>query len=96
MLSDSMKAGPELDALYRKRIDVGKKRLLETQKVYVFVPSASLENTNILEYIKELKETYLVRGIRQIVNFEPSWPRNKVLEICLKTRIFATASSYWA
>eukprot|EP00944_MAST-04C_sp_MAST-4C-sp1_P000289 g289.t1 len=86
---DSMKAGPELDALYRKELTWAKKTLVgDSKKVYVFVPSASLENANILEYIKELKETYLVRGIRQIVNFEPSWPRNKVLGNLFESKNF--------
>ena len=45
----------------------------------MFIPSASLEDPNIIEYLTELKNTYLVRGIRQIVNYEPSWPRNEML-----------------
>jgi predicted TIM-barrel fold metal-dependent hydrolase len=73
-------ASIDLTNLYRTELTWAKKTLIgDSRKQYLFVPCASLEDQNILEYINELKKTYLVRGIRQIVNHEPSWPRNKKL-----------------
>ena len=73
-------AGAELVDLYRKELTWAKKTLIgDSKKKYLFIPSASLEDPNIIEYLTELKNTYLVRGIRQIVNYEPSWPRNEML-----------------
>eukprot|EP00941_MAST-03F_sp_MAST-3F-sp1_P000218 g218.t1 len=49
---------------------------------YYIVASASLEAIT-RKQMKQLSDIPKVRGIRQILNFEPSWPRNKALGIDL-------------
>ena len=43
----------------------------------IIISAAPLEDKNIGKILTNLVEDPLVRGIRQILNFEPSWPRNK-------------------
>ena len=48
-----------------------------SSKQYVYIPSACLEDENVgatLDALKALSDK--VRGIRQIVNVDPNWPRN--------------------
>eukprot|EP01060_Flectonema_neradi_P013287 TRINITY_DN20034_c0_g1_i1.p1 TRINITY_DN20034_c0_g1~~TRINITY_DN20034_c0_g1_i1.p1 ORF type:complete len:307 (+),score=51.33 TRINITY_DN20034_c0_g1_i1:52-972(+) len=55
-------------------------QLSTSNKRYHVVLSACLEADNVEETLKDLKRletpTVKVVGIRQILNFEPSWPRN--------------------
>ena len=57
------------------------KHLTQSDKKYNAVLSACLEADNIEETLKSLisleTPTVKVVGIRQIINFEPNWPRNK-------------------
>jgi predicted TIM-barrel fold metal-dependent hydrolase len=46
---------------------------------YLYVASASLEDPQVGEYLKEFASIPSVVGIRQIINFKPSWPRNDTL-----------------
>tara|TARA_B110000495_G_scaffold112151_1_gene97012 strand:+ start:18 stop:833 length:816 start_codon:yes stop_codon:yes gene_type:complete len=43
----------------------------------IIISTAPLEDANIGKILTNLAEDPLVRGIRQILNFEPPWPRNK-------------------
>lgn len=55
------------------------KELEQSKRSYVLCPSACLEAKNVLETLTTLCKDHHVRGIRQIVNHEPNWPRNGVL-----------------
>ncbi|MCY4454264.1 MAG: amidohydrolase family protein [Immundisolibacterales bacterium] len=44
---------------------------------YVVVASAALEDTELPAILRDLADCEGIRGIRQIVNHEPSWPRNE-------------------
>ena len=44
---------------------------------YVIVASAPLEDPDLPSILRELADCPGLRGIRQIVNHEPSWPRNE-------------------
>ena len=54
-------------------------QLRKASNRYVIVSSASLEDSNSGKTLAKLSENKLVKGIRQIVNYEPSWPRNSQL-----------------
>ena len=54
-------------------------QLSHSGKNYVIVSSAPLEDSNIANILSHLAEDSKVRGIRQIINYQPSWPRNKKL-----------------
>ena len=43
---------------------------------YVIAGTAPLEDPDVPELLEKLSECMGFRGIRQILNFEPSWPRN--------------------
>ena len=43
---------------------------------YVMVASAPLEQDGVAALLQQLAADDRVRGVRQIVNYEPSWPRN--------------------
>ena len=43
---------------------------------YVLVPTVPLEEPTVVETLAELANDPKVRGIRQIVNYQPDWPRN--------------------
>jgi predicted TIM-barrel fold metal-dependent hydrolase len=51
---------------------------------YVMVPSAPLEHEGVPALLRRLAGDDRVRGIRQILNYEPSWPRNGHLGNLLK------------
>lgn len=55
------------------------KQLRNSSNSYVIVSSASLEDSNAGKSLAKLSENPLVKGIRQIINYEPSWPRNSEL-----------------
>ena len=55
------------------------KQLDNSNKCYIIVSSASLEDNNAGKILAQWAENTLVRGIRQIMNYEPSWPRNEQL-----------------
>ena len=55
------------------------KQLDNSNKCYIIVSSAVLEDYNSGMILAQLAENPLVRGIRQIINYEPSWPRNEQL-----------------
>ena len=44
---------------------------------YVIAGTAPLEDPDVPELLSELSKCKGMRGIRQILNFEPSWPRNE-------------------
>ena len=51
-------------------------QLEQSQKQYVMVSSAPLEDPEIGSILSKLAENLKVCGIRQIINYDPSWPRN--------------------
>jgi|APSaa5957512493_1039668.scaffolds.fasta_scaffold31089_2 predicted TIM-barrel fold metal-dependent hydrolase len=55
------------------------KQLLNSNNCCIIVSSAPLEDANAGKIIAQLAENPRVRGIRQILNHEPSWPRNEQL-----------------
>jgi len=54
-------------------------QLEQSQRQYVMVSSAPLESPEIVNILSKLAEYSKVRGIRQIINYDPSWPRNERL-----------------
>ena len=46
-----------------------------SSRQYVLVPTACLEDEAVAAVLAELAKDPNVRGIRQIVNHEPNWPR---------------------
>lgn len=54
-------------------------RLATAKGTYVLVPTMPLETANTAELLASLAAIDGVRGIRQIVNHQPDWPRNKKL-----------------
>jgi predicted TIM-barrel fold metal-dependent hydrolase len=55
------------------------KQLSNSSISYAIVSSASLEDNNSSKTLAKLSKNRLVKGIRQILNYEPSWPRNSEL-----------------
>jgi predicted TIM-barrel fold metal-dependent hydrolase len=55
------------------------KQLSNSNNCFIIISSASLEDVNAGKILTQLAENPLVRGIRQIINYEPSWPRNEQL-----------------
>ena len=51
-------------------------QLKQSDRNYVLVPAASLEEPTAGEMLAELADDPKVRGVRQIVNHQPDWPRN--------------------
>lgn len=51
----------------------------QSQKKYALVASAPLEVPHVEEILLQLAANPHVCGVRQILNFEPSWPRNRKL-----------------
>ena len=51
-------------------------QLEQSERNYVLVASAPLEDPDIESILSRLTADTNVCGIRQIINFEPSWPRN--------------------
>ena len=43
---------------------------------YVMVASAPLEHDDVSALLQQLAADERIRGVRQILNYEPSWPRN--------------------
>jgi len=72
------KTGPELGPIcVQEAAWVAADLLTSPTKVhYYLVPSASLEDQNVKSYLTELATNPNVRGIRQVLNVAPSWPRN--------------------
>ena len=61
-------------------------QLIRSERVYWMVASAPLENPNLLQILSALARSPAVCGVRQILNYEPSWPRNKRLGNLLDNR----------
>ena len=65
---------------------------------YVMVPSAPLEYEGVPALLQRLAADARVRGIRQILNYEPSWPRNghlgNLLESAAWRQGFALLAEY--
>ena len=55
------------------------KQFCNSNNCYIIVSSAPLEDVDSGKILAQLAENPLVRGIRQILNHEPSWPRNEQL-----------------
>ena len=52
-------------------------QLEKSSSDYLLVASAPLESPRIDQILESLKRFPKVSGIRQIINYKPSWPRNK-------------------
>ena len=51
--------------------------LITSSRDYVLIPTVALESKTCREEVlNELKKLKNVRGVRQILNYKPSWPRN--------------------
>ncbi len=61
-------------------------QLSRSPRAYRMVASAPLENRDIGQVLGALARSPVVCGIRQILNHEPSWPRNKRLGNLLDNR----------
>ena len=61
-------------------------QLANSRKSNVIVASAPLEAPNAGALLTKLADDPLVRGVRQIVNYRPSWPRNDQLGDLLTDR----------
>ena len=70
------KTGPELSADCLAEASWASQQLRGSDKQYVLVPSVPLEAPDVVTTLAELAKDGSVRGVRQILNFEPSWPRN--------------------
>jgi predicted TIM-barrel fold metal-dependent hydrolase len=55
------------------------KELSASKTNNIIISTAPLEDVNIGKILTQLAEVPFVRGVRQILNFEPPWPRNKQL-----------------
>ena len=53
--------------------------LKKSSKQYVLISSAPLESPNLNKILSKLSNYPYVCGIRQILNHNPSWPRNSVI-----------------
>ena len=78
------KPGSEIAHLYKKELKWVRETLGTSSSEtggskYLYIASASLEDPNVGDYLKELADIPEVVGIRQIINFKPSWPRNDKL-----------------
>jgi len=52
------------------------KQLQQSDKNYVLISSAALEDPAVGDMLAQLAQNKAVRGVRQILNYKPSWPRN--------------------
>ena len=52
---------------------------LENKKNYYFISPIALESNYLENNINKLENIYNCVGVRQILNYNPSWPRNKYL-----------------
>ncbi len=73
------KSAPELTADCLAEAKWASQQLSQSDKKYVLIPTAPLEDPDVATTLSELAKDENVRGIRQILNFEPSWPRNSKL-----------------
>ena len=55
------------------------RRLAESPRPYVMAASAPLEYAGVGALLDQLAADDAVRGVRQILNHQPSWPRNEQL-----------------
>jgi predicted TIM-barrel fold metal-dependent hydrolase len=62
---------------------------VKSTRTYAFCPSACLEDPDVAATLEKLAAMGPVRGIRQILNYEPSWPRNGKLGNLLDNAQFA-------
>jgi len=68
-----------------------------SRRKYVYVPSACLEDPNVETTLQQLSTLNpKIRGIRQILNHEPSWPRNAKLGNLLENPEFCKGYSQLA
>ncbi len=61
-------------------------QLSRSPRAYWMVASAPLENPDLGQILSALARSPAVCGVRQILNYEPSWPRNKRLGNLLDNR----------
>lgn len=71
-------------------------QLEQSKKQYMLVSSAPLEYPEIGSILSKLAENPTVRGIRQIINYNPSWPRNEKLGNLLENRHWKRPTGSWA
>ena len=69
--------GPQFELACEAETGWVSSQLEESTLDYVLVASAPLESPRIDQILGSLKRFPKVCGIRQIINHEPSWPRNK-------------------
>lgn len=70
------KSGPELTIDCLAEAHWASAQLSRREKHYLLIPSAPLEDPAVEATLAELATDGRVRGIRQILNYKPSWPRN--------------------
>ena len=71
------KDGPQFESACEAETGWVSSQLEESTLDYVLVASAPLESPRIDQILASLKRYPKDCGIRQIINHEPSWPRNK-------------------
>ena len=69
--------GPAFESACEAEIRWVSSQLEKSSSDYLLVASAPLESPRIDQILESLKRFPKVCGIRQIINHEPSWPRNK-------------------
>jgi|TARA_B100002003_G_scaffold249926_1_gene287575 predicted TIM-barrel fold metal-dependent hydrolase len=69
--------GPSFEACCLAETSWTSKEMDGSDLEYRIVASASLESPNVENLLASLKQHQRVCGIRQIINHEPSWPRNQ-------------------
>ena len=69
--------GPSFEACCEAETSWTSKEMDGSTLDYRIVASAPLESSNIGNLLETLKQDQRVCGIRQIINHEPSWPRNQ-------------------
>ena len=69
-------SGPEYVAQCMAESRWTANELRKSNRNYVMIPTVPLEEVGAAEALAELAEEPMVRGIRQIINHQPDWPRN--------------------
>lgn len=70
------------------------RQLTQSSLDYLIVASAPLEDPELPQILNELTGHSKVRGIRQILNYEPSWPRNARLGDLLENKKWLRGYSF--
>lgn len=73
------KSGPEYSKHCIEELQYASDELKGSSKSYLLVPTCALEQEDAAEMLAGFAKNDKVRGIRQILNVQPNWPRNERL-----------------